>query len=318
MNPDDLVCERLLKQGSKSFHLASRALPSRVRGPTRAIYAFCRTTDDAVDGGGDPRAAAEQLEHRLDRIYADTSLDDAVDRAFARVVQSFRIPRAVPAALVEGMRWDAEGRRYETLGDLQAYAARVASSVGVMMTLVMGDRSPWVLARACDLGVAMQLTNIARDVGEDARMGRLYLPGAWLTEVGLDAGAFLDNPRPGEPIALLVRRLLGEAQAAYRRAGPGIDRLPRDCQFAIQAASLLYAGIGGVIARRGFDSVSSRAVVSLPHKLWLLLRAAWRTPPRPQLAGASLEAPVGCLPAAAFLVRAVAEIDAAPALEAAA
>ena len=99
---------------------------------------------------------------------------------------STRIPRALPEALLEGFAWDAAGRRYETLDEVEHYAARVAGCVGAMMTLVMGRRDPAILARACDLGVAMQLTNICRDVGEDARAGRLYLPLAWLRDNGID------------------------------------------------------------------------------------------------------------------------------------
>ena len=118
----------------------------------------------------------------------------AADRALASVIARYAIPRAVPQALLEGFAWDREGRRYETLADLTAYAARVAGTVGAMMALLMDERRPEVLARACDLGVAMQFSNIARDVGEDARAGRLYLPQEWLREAGLDPEAWLAAP----------------------------------------------------------------------------------------------------------------------------
>ena len=177
LDPADMdACRALLKGGSRTFHAASKVLPRKVSDPAIALYAFCRLADDAVDLGDNRAAAVERLKERLDRAYRGQPMDQAADRAFADVVARFSIPREVPEALLEGLAWDAEGRRYETLPELCAYAARVAGTVGTMMTLVMGQRAPEIVARACDLGVAMQLTNIARDVGEDARAGRLYLP----------------------------------------------------------------------------------------------------------------------------------------------
>ncbi|MGL4440619.1 MAG: phytoene/squalene synthase family protein, partial [Bosea sp. (in: a-proteobacteria)] len=185
--PADLeVCRELLRNGSKSFFAASLLLPRSVRDPATALYAFCRLSDDAVDLSDDPSAALALLHQRLDRIYAGQPLNHAVDRALAAEVVRFALPRAVMDALLDGFAWDAEGRRYDELSSVLAYSARVAATVGVLMTLLMGERDAQTLARACDLGVAMQLTNIARDVGEDARNGRLYLPRNWLIEEGID------------------------------------------------------------------------------------------------------------------------------------
>jgi len=141
-----------------------------------------------------------------------------------------------------------------------------------MMTLLMGVREPNALARACDLGIAMQLTNIARDVGEDARRGRIYLPLDWLKDV--DVEAWLERPAPVPEIKRVVRRLLDEADALYRRADRGIAMLPRECKVAIRAARLVYSDIGRTIARADYDSVTRRAVVPRSRKLWLLLRAS--------------------------------------------
>ena len=132
----------------------------------------------------------------------------------------------------------------ENLDDVQAYAARVAGSVGAMMTVLMGIRDPATLARACDLGVAMQLTNIARDVGEDARSGRLYLPRAWLRAEGIDPDAWLAAPIFTPAIGHVVARLLRAADQLYRRAEDGIAGLPRGCRPAIFAARHIYAAIG--------------------------------------------------------------------------
>lgn len=299
---DDVACRRILAAGSRSFQAASRLLPPRMRQPLAAIYAFCRVADDAIDDGGDPSAALVELERVLDRVYAGTPADDVVERSLARVVHEHSIARAVLDALLDGFAADARGDRYETLDDVLDYAVRVASTVGVAVTLVMGVRDRDVLARASDLGAAMQLTNIARDVGEDARRGRLYLPGSWFAEVGLDRDAWLAAPRFEPGIATLVERLLDVAGRYYRRADVGIGRLPADCRPAIRAASLIYEDIGRVIRGRGCDSVGSRARTSAWRKLVLMLRArfgaaaaepaALQAAPIP-LAGALVDACIG-------------------------
>lgn len=272
----DAQLEAILRAGSKSFHLASRLLPARVRQPTFALYAFCRFADDAVDDASsdhDARRAVDALRARIERVYGGRPRDGIVERAFTGVVERFRIPRAIPDALVEGMEWDALGRTYRTASDVRSYGVRVAGTVGLMMTLVMGRREPDVLARACDLGVAMQLTNIARDVGEDARRGRVYLPDEWLEVFGVDRDELLANPAPTRAVREVVARLLDEADVLYQRADAGIAHLPRDCRTAIRAARLVYSSIGGAIRGADFDSVTRRAVVPLPRKLWLVLRA---------------------------------------------
>ena len=117
-----------------------------------------------------------------------------MDRAFANMVEKFDMPRALPEALFEGFVWDAMSKQYKTFDELISYSARVASSVGVMLCVIMGERRAEVLSRACDLGVAMQLTNIARDIGEDAKEGRLYIPLDWFQQEGLDPAQFLIEP----------------------------------------------------------------------------------------------------------------------------
>jgi phytoene synthase len=154
-----------------------------------------------------------------------------------------------------------------------AYSARVAATVGVLMTLLMGERGPRTLARACDLGIAMQLTNIARDVGEDARNGRLYLPRDWLRAEGIDPDQWLAEPVFDARLGRVVERLLKVADGLYDRSRAGICDLPSDCRSAIQAARLVYSDIGRMVARGGYDSVTDRAVVSARRKLALVARA---------------------------------------------
>jgi 15-cis-phytoene synthase len=269
---DIAACRALLKGGSRTFHAASLVLPRRVSDPAIALYAFCRLADDAVDLGSHRADAVARLRQRLDRAYRGRPIDNAADRAFAGVVAGFSIPRELPEALLEGLSWDAEGRRYQTLPDLYAYAARVAGTVGAMMALLMGQRAPEIVARACDLGVAMQLTNIARDVGEDARAGRLYLPLSWLLDAGINPDAWLAEPVFNARIAAIVQRLLDAADALYGRATLGIENLPRSCRPGIYAARALYAEIGRELERRDLDSVSGRAVVSFSRKFKVLAR----------------------------------------------
>jgi phytoene synthase len=239
---DDAELDRILRAGSKTFHFASLALPRRIRRPTLALYAFCRHADDGVDEAGDrdrARAAVDALRARIERVYSDRGLDGFVERAFAAVVREHHIPRAEPELLAEGMAWDVEGRRYGSIADVRAYALRVAGTVGVMMTHIMGPRDPLVLDRARDLGTAMQLTNIARDVGTDARMGRVYLPLDWLHENGVAPDELLARPAAAIGVRRTVARLLDAADVHYARADEGIAHLPGDCRIAIRAARLV-------------------------------------------------------------------------------
>ena len=292
----------MIRTGSRSFFAASLLLPEHVRNGAYALYAFCRFSDDAVDVDHGGEIAVARLSTRLDAIYAGAPANGAVDRALADAVEAYDIPRAPFDALLEGLAWDAAGRRCETLADLYAYAARVAGAVGAMMTVLMGAREAHMAARATDLGVAMQLTNVARDVGEDARAGRLYLPRAWMREAGIDPDAWLARPTFSPEIAQIVSRLLQQADELYRRADAGIAALPAPFRPAIYAARLLYAEIGEGIARAGFDSVSARSVVPASRKLQLVARALtrrWRLDAAPQLYAQAL-------PQTAFLVDALA------------
>jgi phytoene synthase len=297
---DAATRRRLMRGGSKTFFAASLLLPASVRASATSLYAFCRLADDAVDLEADGVAALAGLYRRLDRIYAGRPLPVEADQALAAVVRRHGIPQALPAALLEGFHWDNEGRHYETIDDLHHYAARVAGTVGAMMALVMGARGTHALARACELGVAMQLTNIARDVGEDARNGRLYLPREWLRDAGIDPDAWLAAPRFDAALGGVVARLLAAADELYARAAHGIAELPRNCRPAIQAARRVYAEIGREVERAGMDSVSRRAVVPSRRKLGLAagaLSAAFIAP-------AARNETLAPLPAIRYLVEA--------------
>jgi phytoene synthase len=285
MEPLDIaLCEGWIREHSKSFYLASRLLPPRVRSASWALYAFCRQSDDAVDEGEQGDAAlvrVEGLRRRLDRLYTvegrviEARHADPIDRAFAAVAARHGIPRGVPEALIAGMEMDARGAEYRTMEELYLYCFRVASTVGLMMTLVMtDDRRPATLLRACELGVAMQLTNIARDVGEDARRGRVYLPDELLGSCGVGREGVLGASFATWPLREAVRRLLGFADDFYRSSDRGVGLLPLDCRGAIAGARYIYAAIGDEIAAHHHDSVTRRAHTSKARKLALLARAA--------------------------------------------
>lgn len=264
------ACRAAIRTGSLSFHAASKLLPAHVRDPALVLYAFCRLADDAVDEGQDPTAAVLHLQDRLDSAYAGKPHDAAIDRAFTRMIERHQMPRALPDALLEGLAWDAEGRRFDTLSGVLDYSARVAAVVGAMMCVLMGVRDRHRLARACDLGLAMQLTNIARDVGEDARRGRVYLPLDWFRDANIDLDAFLRCPAPLPELREMTGRLLREADRLYQRSEPGISALPLTCRPGIFAARTIYGGIGGVVRTQGCDSITRRAITTRAQKLrWL-------------------------------------------------
>ncbi|MGX9355941.1 15-cis-phytoene synthase [Roseobacteraceae bacterium S113] len=302
---DFIHCENAIRHGSYSFHAASKLMPRDVRRSALALYAFCRLADDAVDLNTEKAAAVLRLEERLDRVYDGRPLNQPTDRAFARVVFRHEMPRALPDALLEGLAWDALEKRYDTLSDVYSYSARVAAAVGAMMCVLMNVRDADALARACDLGVAMQLTNIARDVGEDAYEHRMYLPQDWLRAAGLEEEAFFTAPEATPVVRKMVRKLIGDANRLYFRSEAGIGALPLNCRPAIWAARLIYAGIGGQVRAQDYDTITTRARTNKRQKLGWLAQAGTRaamsvvTPVSPVI-----YAPV--LPECAFLVEAAA------------
>jgi phytoene synthase len=287
---DAALCERWITTHSRSFSMASRLLPRRVRHASWALYAFCRRTDDAADEGEQGKAALRRLEaldRRLDLVYPqgdpatlpfpaaafDPALDP-IDRCYALVATEHAIPRGAPAALLEGMRMDATGARYATTDDLLVYCFRVASTVGLMMTRVMGPARPDAILRACELGIGMQLTNIARDIGEDAGRGRVYLPDDLLAACHTARDSVLTATVASWPLREATRRLLDLADRFYESSGRGIALLPPDCRLAIAASRHIYAAIGDDLAAHGFDSITRRAHTSAARKLALVARSA--------------------------------------------
>ncbi|HVU01262.1 MAG TPA: phytoene/squalene synthase family protein [Polyangiaceae bacterium] len=259
----------------KSFAFASLLLPRRGADDAAVVYAFCRRADDAVDLVP-PRAqgaAVAALQVELDSIYAGDAQPDPVLAAFQRVVRERGIPRQYPAELLAGMGMDADGVPYESLEALLGYCFRVAGTVGLMMSHVFSVSTDRALAHAAHLGMAMQLTNVARDVREDWERGRLYLPDELLARHGAPGlRERLGGPFPadaGDAVARATCELLRRAEPYYRSGDRGVPLLPTRPALAVQTARLVYSDIGRIVLRRGGDPCAPRAVVPLSRKVML-------------------------------------------------
>lgn len=270
-------CRAILEANSKSFALASKLLPRRQRDDAAVVYAYCRRVDDAIDECvGDPRDALAALRVELDWVYGDAgdnTHDDVTLRAFRLVARQRRIPREYPEELLAGMEMDVVDQPYPDLLTLLHYCHRVAGVVGLMMCHVMGVRDDDALRNAARLGLAMQLTNICRDVLEDWRRGRLYLPDDLLKKASAAGlrGA-LGGPFPAdatEPVAEVVSQLLQKADEFYQSGDEGLSALSMQNALAIAAARRIYAAIGDVVRARACDVRFGRAVVPLSDKLVL-------------------------------------------------
>lgn len=276
-------CREVIAHHSKSFALASRVFPPALRDRAAVVYTFCRRADDAVDHAppGQLDAALARIRAELDSVYAGAPQPDITLAAFQEVVKECRIPRDYPEELLAGMAMDVRGTHYDTMDTLLLYCYRVAGTVGLMMSHVMGVAGDHALRNAVHLGLAMQLTNICRDVVEDWDMGRLYVPDEILADYG--AGGLhrqLGGPFPArarDPMARAVHRLLDHAERYYRSGDRGLAALPWRCAFAVRAARLVYSAIGARIANADHDVTRGRAIVPGLAKLWLVGRAGRRT-----------------------------------------
>lgn len=265
------ACREAITKGSKSFSLAARLFPKDTREAAFCLYGWCRRCDDDIDSaGGDKLARLNELKEKTIACYSDRAMTDPVFVAFQFVVKKYAIPRHYPLELLEGMAMDVRGDRYETLDDLKLYCYRVAGTVGLMMTHIMGLSHEKALKNACDLGTAMQLTNIARDIRDDFEMGRIYLPMAWMKEAGLNAQQLM-AAESRDALVFLVKRLLGEADTLYRSGDEGLKYLAFGAALPIASARRIYAEIGRRVLARGKFAWDSRTVVSLARKIMVLL-----------------------------------------------
>ncbi len=283
---DALQCERIVRSHARTFTLASFFLPAKKRRAAFAFYAFCREADDIVDSGGlpDRKAIARKLQcHRRDVTEAlEGRPKGAVMRELRWAVREYSVPGDVLYELLDGVARDVEPEIYETWDDLERYCEGVASTVGVMCAHVFGvpggsRQRNIALGHARTLGVAMQLTNILRDVGEDGRNSRCYLPTEELTRFSIDREEVLGNPTIANDPRWhrLMTFEIARARALYEHSLPGISMLSPDSQRCAVACAIGYAAILDALEHINYDSVSTRASVGNIARLGILWDA-WR------------------------------------------
>ncbi len=273
-----------IAHGSKSFALASRLFAPRERDRAVLLYAWCRHCDDVIDGqalgqghvdyGGTPAERLAELELQTRAALAGQMTNEPAFAALARVASETRMPERYPLDLIEGFRIDVEGRPFRTFDDTLAYCYHVAGVVGVMMAIAMGvspdDRA--TLDRACDLGIAFQLNNIARDIVEDALNRRRYIPDDWLASENLKPRSFA-FPANRRPLARLVTRLVDQAELYEASARYGTAALPARAAWAVLAAADIYGGIGRKVRDLGSAALDQRVSTSRGGKLAAVAKA---------------------------------------------
>ena len=272
--------------GSKSFAAASRLFDPLTRRSAVMLYAWCRHCDDVIDGQEAGHSATvisqQEVSSRLERliaqthaVYAGAPTDSPAFEAFSEVVQRHGIKQRYALEHLAGFAMDVSQREYHSVEDTLEYCYHVAGVVGLMMAQIMGARDEPTLDRACDLGLAFQLTNIARDIIEDASVGRCYLPEQWLDEVGIPADR-LAEPQYRPAVAVLAQRLVDMAEPYYESANAGLTALPWRSAWAVATAGCVYREIGVKVRQRGAQAWDERVSTSKLDKLRLVALGAWK------------------------------------------
>lgn len=297
--PDNIAsaykyCESVTKTHAKSFYFAAKFLPKAKQKPIYALYALCRHVDDAVDEAGvssvdEAIQAVEKWQIRLDEIYRTSDEPQAANEASEKIsslispslslistawrdlLKTYKIPQILPLELMRGILMDTHISRYETFDELYVYCYRVASSVGLMSSEIFGYREEKTLEYAEALGIAMQLTNILRDVGEDAIMGRIYLPKEDLQRFNISEEQILAH-KFNENIVALIKFQIKRARFYYHKAEQGIALLEKDTHFTVLLALRLYAKILDEIERQNCDVFAGRAHTNFKKKVFSIPR----------------------------------------------
>lgn len=272
-------CQRIARRIARTFYYGSLFLPPAKRRATWALYAFCRTADDIADEPNrypDTEATLAQWQTALTDAYEGRPRGPVMV-AWADLLERFPVPISPALELLAGVEMDVRGQRYETFDDLRLYCYRVAGTVGLLMAPILGYDDPAALDAAVDLGIAMQLTNILRDVGEDLTHGRVYLPAEDMARFGYSEAELREGVVNGA-FENLVEHQIARAEAYYARGLRGVALLDPKSRLAIALSGHLYRDILGRIRRNGYDVFSRRAHISLSGKLarlprvWLSLK----------------------------------------------
>lgn len=276
-------CRAITRTHAKTFYLATRFLPNHKQRSIFAIYALCRYVDDLVDETRDlidqKRVEASHLEtllsdwkRKLERTYETGHADDPILTAFADTLKSFHIPKEYPLELLEGVCMDLTKNRYETFDELYLYSYKVASVVGLMTSEVFGYSDADAIPKAVDLGIAMQLTNILRDIGEDLRRNRIYIPAEDLRRFEITEEELFNGCNDSRFIALMDFQI-ARARQYYTSADAGIRLLSSDSRLPVYLARHNYSRILDQIERNKYEVFSRRAYLSTSEKLAILPRA---------------------------------------------
>lgn len=282
---------RQFQHHSRTFSLATRLLPRVVRLPIATVYLYCRTVDSLADerllevGPAQARAELDHLRACLDATLAGRPPEGLLWQRLGEVTRAFGLPSAPLYELIEGAAWDLAGRGIDHLDDFVAYSELVAGSVGALVLPFLagpGAQEPGAQepagggsleAPARALGIAMQITNILRDVGEDLRgLGRVYLPHSWMQLYGVAVADLARAELPPAGYAALVEALMEEAEARYAASEPSVAALSPSVRPGVRAAARLYREILNEVRANGYDNLRRRAVVPLPRKLRLLVQ----------------------------------------------
>ena len=273
---------------SKSFYLSTCLLPRHKRWATFALYGFCRHIDNLTDI---PRDRSEKeivrelnyLEAEIKTAYRTGESEHPVVGPYISVAKKYDIAQEYSLELIKGVQMDTHINRYETFDDLYLFAYRVAGVVGLMMTPLLGFKNPDAMKYAEKLGVAMQLTNILRDIREDKEMNRIYIPMEEIRMFGLDENHFFDE-KMSDNFKNLMKFQIDRAHNLYDEADKGIKMLDRDAQFAIYSASKIYRGILRKIELQNYNPFQGRVFVPQSKKVQILIGEAVRTRLFPQAA----------------------------------
>lgn len=272
-----------IARGSKSFAMASRLFAPQVRERAWLLYAWCRACDDIADGQehghgmsrvSDAQARIERIQTLTDLAYSGEATGEMPFDALAVVARECAIPKRFADDVIAGFRLDAEGWQPQSEDDLYRYCYHVAGAVGCMMAVVMGvprDDEP-VLDRACDLGLAFQLANIARDVVEDDAAGRCYLPAEWLVEEDIEPGQHT-KPHHRQELADMAARLVRRMEVHAKSSRIGASRLPFRSRWAILSAARIYTAIGREVLAKGRAAWDHRVYTSKAQKIGHALAA---------------------------------------------
>ena len=273
MTPDE-YCQQRAAQSGSSFYYSFLFLPPERRRAITALYAFCREVDDVVDETSDPDIARTKLAWWRNEIAAafDGTPQHPVAQALRPVVRSFDLPQEHFQTVIDGMAMDLDRNRYLDFGELERYCHAVAGVVGLMSARIFGSTSAATLAYARDLGIAFQLTNIIRDVGEDARRGRIYLPQDELSRFGVSATAILQR-QSSEAFNALMAFQVARAREWYERALSVLPAAERKVQRPGLIMAAIYRALLAEIERDGYAVLQQRIALTPLRKLWI----AWKT-----------------------------------------